>query len=66
MENLTPEEQEILQSFRKLNKDAKELLVASQDAFISWLKTDVAWIWNKISHYVSVVWESIKSAFGLE
>lgn len=63
MEELTPEEQTILSSFRKLKKSKQEAVAASRSAFERWLQEDLPRIWSSIKNFVSDLWQGIKDFF---
>jgi uncharacterized membrane protein YidH (DUF202 family) len=48
-QDLTPDEQELINRFRKLSKAEKKAKLASENAFLSWIKTAIRWLWEKIT-----------------
>lgn len=61
--DLSPEEREILTRFRQLNDSQRKAVKASKNSFIEWLKSSVAWVWDKISGFASDVWNFFTSFF---
>ena len=57
---LSAEEKELLGRYRELTQAKKEAIRASENAFIEWIKTSLAWLWDKISGYVRDLWNWFK------
>jgi hypothetical protein len=55
-DDLSEEEIAILHGFRKLNEARKKAVIASENAFINWIKTSFEWVWDKISAYARDLW----------
>ncbi|QOV22877.1 hypothetical protein [Anabaenopsis elenkinii] len=49
---LTNEEKEIVQRFRELPRDKKKAFLASEDAFESWIKTAMKFVWGQITREI--------------
>lgn len=62
-DDLDPEEREIIKSFRQLSQSQKKAVTASKESFISWIKTSVSWVWDKIKGYANDLWSWLKGLF---
>jgi predicted choloylglycine hydrolase len=63
MQELTPEEQTILKSFRNLKKSRQEAIANSRNAFERWLQEDLPKIWQSIKNFISDLWNGIRDFF---
>jgi hypothetical protein len=46
--DLTAEERELIALYRGLNDSKKKAVAASQNAFLSWVKSSAIWFWNNL------------------
>jgi hypothetical protein len=62
-QDLSPEEQEIVRRFRGLRKGEKEAVLASEDAFISFLKTIIIILemWTQIAPHIRELMKLLRS-----
>jgi len=68
VDNLTPEEQAIVRSYRGLSAASKGTILASLSSFKEWLKNAVKWVWEKIAEYeihelISELFDYLKQRF---
>lgn len=45
---LSDEEKEIIRRYRGLSDAEKKAILASENSFLSWIKTALRWIWERI------------------
>lgn len=64
---ITSEEQEIIRRFRKLSNSQKKAVLASENAFIEWIKAVAKWIWEKLMEQlelgISELFETLRRQF---